>query len=1284
MATNNSDIILNLLLNIKDLSKRMKELTSVNEQFELMVKYVRIISSIAVKAGVSMDGLSNKFREMMVTAGMSADKIEKVISGLEKNTLTDKDLLRGLKIPISGKTEYRGNFPYDKNQVEQFLLNVLDGLIADFQPKIDGVENKATNSVEQMVENISAPLAKGKPVSLISAILDVGQTFNDITKLETAEERIKKLAETIGTVSEYTGKPPIAVAQRVAGGFDRKEINAALASLGESGRVLEKSTSKAAENLVGGAKKASLSLSQGVGETTEEYVQRILKMSHDIGKQERDVLAERERYARSMVGDVNAAIKKESDKRQRSLLEETEAQKKAIDNAKDVEKALHDGQIEFKRRQEDIRQAANVVLRVEQARLDILKKQTREAEKQSKINAKSKQYTPSAINPMSLSKQKPTTSSFSLDINLMKKMNTETVEASEKVDEYWNKQTEGQQRSLANMDKIWKMAQAENVAFDKQDKIQQLLSQRPVDQANGFAKLAIEAEKAGIATDDFINALRNKGISEDTLHQAKRRVGELKDGLGGTIKRIFDLRSAVSMAFGTFSAMAIFSVMQAFSNTISAVIEKIKETHKAIHDLSTAEELLSNQGIEVTGQDMIDIVDELAAKYKLLEKTDISAGLGEMSKRLATTGLSLKQIVSLYETALLISTEYGTSLDQAVDTVSRSILTGEAESIQNYGYEISAKIVENEAKRLGLLKDGKSELTDQEAIMVRASTLSQQRLERETAVLRKQDELSNASALLNKNWQEFIALFAENEMVKQWNEITYILAKDIEALNYIIQLISKQIEPTNEVEKAFLRVLDVLKKIFRINTAIVTGGMSELVPYLLDLAYKSGTGLDPNNQGTKESLEKQDTKTGTPPIIPPNVPPINPPSNTLDDYAKKIKSTLINLAEALDELGDDARNAVENYNNAIEEMNNAHLLDLARELEDYKHKLIQLTSNTNDEIAKENQDYQNEEINRYAKFLEELRQLREKYLMDLDDALRDRDARKILTLGREYQTDKTNMTNEYNLESDTRAREHEAKLEQARKERDDRIAELEYEHEITVERMKKDYEIKRELAKQEHEIDMRRRSEERDDRIREIANEMAEQLGLSETGSRAIYDALMEYFGSNGAISDLTRATYTSATADMSKLYKRMLEYAIKYKQIAQDIQKTVMRINGSNSFSANENVSGAYSDNDNKSTTPKSGIDSGRDSVYGMADGGLIIAKRPTHIIMGEAGQEAGMFLPVNKAIQFTEMFRTGEKKVGGNVSIVLSLSPDLRTDIINSTLDGISVTIDEIARTR
>ena len=97
----------------------------------------------------------------------------------------------------------------------------------------------------------------------------------------------------------------------------------------------------------------------------------------------------------------------------------------------------------------------------------------------------------------------------------------------------------------------------------------------------------------------------------------------------------------------------------------------------------------------------------------------------------------------------------------------------------------------------------------------------------------------------------------------------------------------------------------------------------------------------------------------------------------------------------------------------------------------------------------------------------------------------------------------------------------------------------------------------------------------------------------------------------------------------------------------------------------------------------------SGSNTVARYAEGGTMVADRPTTVMFGEAGMEAATFTPLNRTGRdvnkiFSNLGGGTPETGGGNMSLEVLLSPDLEARIVRNTLDKTAATISKVQNSK
>lgn len=787
------------------------------------------------------------------------------------------------------------------------------------------------------------------------------------------------------------------------------------------------------------------------------------------------------------------------------------------------------------------------------------------------------------------------------------------------------------------------------------------------DQAAGLGKLALEMEKmTGIRFDDYINRVgKELGMSNAQMAQAAKKANEMKIGFGGMLKQIFDIKNVMNTAFGVFTAMMLFNITQLLAQIpvlLKNIVDQANAVTRAFQDLSIAEKQLSESGIAVTGKDMVETITKWQQMYSLIAKEDLAKNLAQATTTLADSGLTYEQIVKVAEVAMDNAIQYGKDFSEVFSSLNAYLVSGEQGRAKQYGLAFDEETVKQRAKELGFLTETDKKLSDLEKRQTIYSLLVEKSAEKHDAILQSQTNLNNASTMLETAWKNLTG--QGTELATVWNSILFFVAEVLNTMAGRNTGITKFWENLKQSSPIMTFLLESFQRLVGIVSwigsnlvapfAALTGVLERIKNY-----YEWATRKKISDQPGQGQLEKQDTPTNIQALS----KRFQEADDDVDDSTKNIMDNIINLIEWLDKLGDKAREMREDFNRETEQLNADFATNQLRAQEDYLHDQWEINNEFNQKLEEANAEYRKNEIDREAKFQEELRQLREKFLFSLEDALRERDARQVLRLVREYEMNRQNMINEHALQKQQDARNHADELQQIADERAARLAELKYEYELRKQRELEDFNLRMARRQQEHDIEMERLRKDIEDKIREISNGIAEELGVDLNGADRIYKALSQYYGSNGAITKLYTYTYDGLVTSAQRAHDQILK--LFGDSITMVSQLQALGILGENPTSMSDTLRGL--------------------SLPGFADGGMVVASKPTAAMFGEKGPEAAMFLPLNRLSEAFGGMRGlgGGSAPSGQVGVRVTLSPELRAEIVEDSLNQVAAVLEYTSRT-
>lgn len=343
----------------------------------------------------------------------------------------------------------------------------------------------------------------------------------------------------------------------------------------------------------------------------------------------------------------------------------------------------------------------------------------------------------------------------------------------------------------------------------------------------------------------------------------------------------------------------------------------------------------------------------------------------------------------------------------------------------------------------------------------------------------------------------------------------------------------------------------------------------------------------------------------------------------------------------------------------------------------------------NQDVAKANDEFRQKEIDRERQFTEELLRIREDYLLDLEDALENRDARAVLRARRQFILDRERAARENELNKQKNQEGLQEDLVAAQQRRDARIRELQFELQQRQETLRRQAEfdraeaqrrynedledLKRKLQAEEYErfiayLEQKRdqadrEKKARDDRLLEHANELtelqefedeklriigealAEQARLLNLTNEEVLEAIKTYFGDNGLALNIYRS-FLKSVEELIKAFER--------------------------------SFSGVDVDKFNLDFTE-------RKKPVGFAQGGAVVANKPTTVTFGEV-PEVAIFSPLSEIDQLPSLLGGLVGSPGGNSQVLVRVGLDqgLVAEIVDQSSEAVAEVVFERNRSR
>jgi len=495
---------------------------------------------------------------------------------------------------------------------------------------------------------------------------------------------------------------------------------------------------------------------------------------------------------------------------------------------------------------------------------------------------------------------------------------------------------------------------------------------------------------------------------------------------------------------------------------------------------------------------------ELSDKYLMTQ----NEAEGLVSQTLLLTKdlrLSADETKNVAEQAAVLGQVFQRDVGSTLRTLTEALNTGRTEGLDAYGIALDATTLKAEAVRRGLMSAG-----DELDIYTKRQVIAAV-LEEKVAGLRE-DSAAQLETTAAK-------LAASQEKLDETKET---LGKLLTPFQEFYELLKDKVATT----ALQLLILGMIE--FGEATATVTGKMQGFMDTFDEFMAKAGGGVKglisalaaiPTAGFQARREENQQAR--------------------IEENTKALYDSMNDLLNPGRELGDVGGEAfAENIQKAFDEVtvitedNMKQLTDRTRELYDEYNQTImdimadfakrraELEASYRQDVADAEADYQRRKKEEQVQFNRaekreaedhkiEMRRLEEDYLMELDDLVRERDAKGVLMAQRRYNVEKRRREEDFDLAKKRRGEDFQYEQRQ-----------LEYQRALRLQQMKRDYE-ERQAALAEQERDALQRASEAfqrqielerkaaEESLRTILEAAKERLNLSQQELKALHDMLV-------------------------------------------------------------------------------------------------------------------------------------------------------------------------------
>lgn len=738
---------------------------------------------------------------------------------------------------------------------------------------------------------------------------------------------------------------------------------------------------------------------------------------------------------------------------------------------------------------------------------------------------------------------------------------------------------------------------------------------------------------------DGLKKTKDAANSATTSYKDLSRVLSSFGGVGSV------LATALTGPLGVI--LAIVAALKLFTDQLKLVAQAGYEFAKATYQLQIGLNAIRRTGTEITLRDVYDNLDRLQAKFGIFSRKELVEGSAALINLTRDFKLTKDQIFNLQDAIATLAVVNGRAMDDVQRTVALAISSGYTEGLQRLGVSINRVTIALEAQRLGwgrnymsltesqraqatynlILQKTKKYQDDLESYQLKApgmidsATASWKDLK--TAIGDLIIPLGVLAGLLDiviEGWAEFARDMKESDLNGYFLELTGSMAGFIMVLKSW-KTILKSDNPVELLADTF----NAAKKAFQLDLeepTIETGWLrnaieeaeqmeSELPPIAEELADKL---LDIEKDFEDRSAD------------------------AWEDYLRDKEDLLIKYGQKAEDIERQLAQKLEDLNIKVPQQNADAWTDYYQDLED-------VNTWYNQAVKDANYDHQQDLLKAEEDFQNKMRDLRQSFLFDLEDAVRERDAKQAMLLIRKYNFDKQQAEqdredNQEEINNNYKQELADLKVQKARKlaelkdELNQKLAQIQLEYQRELEELaiwkQREYEERELWYKQESEqiwdnyqdqmSDLRTQ---RNREIEDLADYLKDKYNYNKKWMDALYEYTKYIIGNDGLLTQLWK-NYYALTSSSS----------------------TIPNLTPKQKFS----WGGSY------------------------ANGGEVTAYKPTLALFGERpGGERATFTPLNKS-----------GGAQGKMQIELLLSPDLEARIVDNAIGEFADVMVSVEKTR
>lgn len=771
-----------------------------------------------------------------------------------------------------------------------------------------------------------------------------------------------------------------------------------------------------------------------------------------------------------------------------------------------------------------------------------------------------------------------------------------------------------------------------------------------------FGRLLEGLVKSGSTLREAFESIRTDKLFGPQTTQGARDLTEAVGRLQGGLKQVDSetenwgksLLTTTKRVLGLTSVAAILArILKGFVRLIGEGIDEYEEFTLAQFKLEVGIRAAQRQmGLAAgTMEEWQRYIAQLREQFAIFSTRDITAGISKIILLTRELGFTKTQMQEVSKAALILAETSGVKVEEAARRIAFFLDTGMSRGLATLGIQVNKAVVEQEALALNIEKSW-NEMTRAERAAIGLSAIMKQVGDLEEDAGRATEFFSGSVRQLNADITDMKVKLGEEAQALRVLKLNIDKAAVAITTGLVIGI---------KWVIAFLAGLGINIYEFGVMVQNTFRDIRDSLPELL-------LGLKSIGDVLEEQFQKFD-RTRRERLKPfrewlfPDDPSLGDVAEdelglleqelaeaerAAQDLADAIDKSVDDIDDSFQRLADASDDALQDMKDRLEDLSvdfGYDIIDAARDLGfklvdiDRKagdqiekariqrdERLADLAWDTRNKIAELNNDARLDELREEARFNLEMLQLQRRYLFDLEDAVRERDARRVLDLMRRFNLERTEAQENYDMEREERQRQLELDIAEVKRGEAIKRMEIMRTYELRLQEIERNRLRERAAARRDYqrELDEIFENEKRrreaielmyDRRIRDLEIQHARRL-------EAIGRALGKEIGLNAEAAQEVIKVWSAA-------YNGVAEIAAAIRGLQQGMQAAGAASAGASSGF----VPPWYDTRDLKpagSQVPYSSY------LGGFQHGGSVVANSPTMALFGEAGPERATFTPL------------------------------------------------------